>query len=355
MRLLYLRPPRTNRTLRPPFIECIVILVFLLLPFFLPFGATALAGGPKATVKENEYNFGPVPRGASLIHVFTIKNEGTEDLVIENVELMERFTTVRVLKAIPPGREGKITVTFETARFAGEFRTGVILSTNDPENPKVVFVIKGRVSDPIDVLPYSAVFLTSFRGETVERFLSIVNNVVEPLLIKEVRSEGESFHAELQTIRENMEYRLSVRSNPNAPPGKYKEILWLSTNNENIPRLKIIVNNYIKNEVYAFPEEIDLGTIRLEDLEKEAGMEGVLSQTVLVKHREAKDFTIQVEHDLPFIKVSQTPASGSDTYRLDIVPRKEKLTKGKIGGVIRVRTNDEDVPELTIPVVGEIL
>jgi hypothetical protein len=306
-------------------------------------------------VKESEYDFGSVPRGASVIHVFTIKNEGTEDLVIENVELMERFTTVRVLKTIPPGGEGKITVTFETVRVGGEFRTGVILSTNDPENPKIVFVMKGRVSDPIDVLPYSAVFLTSFRGESAERSLSIVNNDIEPLFIKEVRSEGESFHAELQTIRENMEYRLSVRSNPHASPGKYKEILWLSTNNEKIPRLKIVVNNYVKNEVYAFPEEIDLGTIRLEDLEKVAGMERVLSQTVLVKHREAKDFKIQVEHDLPFLKVSQTPASGSDTYRLDIVPRKEKLTKGKIGGVIRVRTNDEDVPELTIPVVGEIL
>jgi hypothetical protein len=355
MGLFYSTPPRINLTTRPPFVKSIVIPVFLLLLLFLPFGATALAGGPKAVVEGNEYDFGSVRRGASVIHVFTIKNEGTEDLVIEDVELMERFTTIRVLKAIPPGREGKITVTFETVRFAGEFRTGVILSTNDPENMKVVFVMKGRVSDPIDVLPYSAVFLTSFRGETAERSLSIVNNDVEPLLIKEVRSEGESFHAELLTVRENMEYRLSVRSNPNASPGKYKEILWLSTNNENIPRLKIVVNNYIKREVYAFPEEIDLGTIRLEDWENVDGMERVLSQTLLVKHREAKDFTIQVEHDLPFFNISQTPASGSDTYRLDIVPRKETLTKGKIGGVIRVRTNDEDVPELTIPVVGEIL
>ena len=355
MHLLSPIPPRTDRILRPLSVDCIVILVFLLLPLFLPFGATALAGGPRATVKENEYDFGLVPRGASVLHVFTIKNEGTEDLVIENVELMERFTTVRVLKAIPPGREGKITVTFETTRFAGEFRTGVILSTNDPENPRVVFVMKGRVSDPIDVLPYSAVFLTSFRGETAERSLYIVNNDVEPLLIKEVRPEGKSFHAELQTIRENMEYRLTVRSNPDAAPGKHKEIIWLSTNSEKIPRLKVVVNNYIKNEVYVFPEEIDLGTIHLEDLEKVVGMERVLSQTVLVKHREAKDFKIQVEHDLPFIKVSQTPESGSDTYRLDIVPRKEKLTKGRIGGVIRVQTNDEDVPELTIPVIGEIL
>jgi hypothetical protein len=355
MRFFSPTPPRTDRTIRPLFVEWIVILVFLLLLLFLPFGAIALAGGPRATVKENEYDFGSVPRAASISHAFTIKNEGTEDLVIENVELMERFTTVRVLKTILPGREGKITVTFETVRFGGDFRTGVILSTNDPENPKVVFVMKGRVSDLIDVLPYSAVFLTSFRGETVERFLTIVNNDVEPLLIEEVRSEGESFRAELQTVRKEMEYRLWVRSSPDAAPGKYKEILWLSTNNEKIPRLKIVVNNYIKNDVYAFPEEVDLGTIRLEDLEKMAGMERMLSQTLLIKHRGAEDFRIQVEHDLPFLKVSQTPASGRDTYRLDIVPRKDKLTRGKIDGLIRVRTNDKNVPELVIPVVGEIL
>ena len=354
---MYLLPPilpRSDRSTLPLFVDCTILPVFLLTVLILPFGITAQAGGPKAIIEKNEFDFGPVPRGESITHVFTIKNKGAENLVIENVELMERFTTVRVLKSFPPGREGTITITFDTTRFAGKFRTGVILSTNDSENPNVTFVIKGRVSDPIDIFPYSAVFLTSFRGETAERSLSIVNNDVKPLLIKEFRSEGKSYHAELQTIRVNMEYRLKVRSKPDALPGKYKEILWLTTNNEKFPRLKIVVNNYIKNEIYAFPQEIDLGTIRLEDLGKGKGMEKFLSQTVLVKHREDKKFKIKVAHNLPFIDVSQTPASGSDTYRLDIVPLKEKLVKGKIDGVIQVRTNDKDVPEMTIPVIGEI-
>jgi len=354
MYLLPSIPPRSDQTIRPLFIDCIGLLFFLICPLFLPSEATVHAGEPKATIEKKEFDVGPVPRGKSVNHVFTIKNEGTEDLVIKNVELIERFTTVRILKSIPPGREGKITITFEPTRFAGEFRTGVILSTNDSENPNVTFVMKGRVSDPIDVFPYSAVFLTSFRGETAERSLSIVNNDVKPLLIKELRSEGKSFHAELQTIRGNMEYRLLVRSKPDVLPGKYKEIIWLTTNNEKIPRLKIVVNNYIKNTIYAFPQEIDLGTIRLEDLGKGTGMERFLSQTVLVKHRDDKNFKIKVEHDLSFIDVSQIPASGSNTYRLDIVPIKEKLKKGKIDSVIQVRTNDKDVPELTIPVIGEI-
>ena len=76
----------------------------------------------------------------------------------------------------------------------------------------------------------------------------------------------------------------------------------------------------------------------------------------MVKRREGKsgDFQILLQHDIPFIQIKKEPESGSDTYRLDITPIMEKMKPGKIDAFIRVKTNDKEVPELKIPVVGEV-
>jgi hypothetical protein len=45
----------------------------------------------------------------------------------------------------------------------------------------------------------------------------------------------------------------------------------------------------------------------------------------------------------------------SETYILEISLIPEKLVPGKFEGFIRVKTNDKQVPELKIPVVGEVI
>ncbi|MGZ6292779.1 MAG: hypothetical protein ACXWMK_11395, partial [Syntrophales bacterium] len=61
-----------------------------------------------------------------------------------------------------------------------------------------------------------------------------------------------------------------------------------------------------------------------------------------------------LEQALTFLNIKKDPESGSETYNIDVSLIPEKMTRGKIDSFIRVRTNDKVVPEIKIPVRGEI-
>jgi hypothetical protein len=148
---------------------------------------------------------------------------------------------------------------------------------------------------------------------------------------------------------------------PEAGLGKTTEPLIIVTDHPQFPEIKIPVNIYVKGDVYSFPEAVDWGKLHLNKLvsrkKKNRNLEQSLMQSILVKRRPGKgtDFQITIQHGIPFIAIQKTPDRDSDTYRLDITPILEKMKPGKIDTFIKVKTNDKDVPELKISVVGEVL
>jgi hypothetical protein len=50
----------------------------------MAFGQTS-AGAPKIAIKQTEYSFGEVKKGANVSHTFVFKNEGLSDLEIKRV------------------------------------------------------------------------------------------------------------------------------------------------------------------------------------------------------------------------------------------------------------------------------
>ncbi len=62
--------------------NCLTILSLLLA---LTAGALAQDKAPRLVVETAEHNFGKVKEGVKVSHTFTLKNEGTADLLIEGV------------------------------------------------------------------------------------------------------------------------------------------------------------------------------------------------------------------------------------------------------------------------------
>ncbi|HEX4946369.1 MAG TPA: DUF1573 domain-containing protein [Blastocatellia bacterium] len=60
--------------------HCLTILLLL-----LAIPVIAQEKAPKLVVEAFEYDFGKVKENTKASHTFTIKNEGTADVVIENV------------------------------------------------------------------------------------------------------------------------------------------------------------------------------------------------------------------------------------------------------------------------------
>jgi hypothetical protein len=95
-------------------------------------------------LKETEYNFGKIPQGKPVTHVFDVFNSGTTPLKLVNVVASCGCTTPEWEKdkAVPVGGSTKITVGYNAAA-EGAFTKQITITYN--ENQVKVITIKGEV------------------------------------------------------------------------------------------------------------------------------------------------------------------------------------------------------------------
>jgi hypothetical protein len=108
----------------------------------------ATAGNPiKAeplVFKESEYDFGKIPQGKPVTHVFEVSNVGPAPLKISNVQASCGCTTPEWEKdkEIPSGSSTKITVGYNAAA-EGVFTKYITVTYGDGQSKQIV--IKGEV------------------------------------------------------------------------------------------------------------------------------------------------------------------------------------------------------------------
>jgi len=95
-------------------------------------------------MKELEYDFGRIPQGKPVTHIFTVENTGKDSLSISNVQASCGCTTPEWErnKAVAPGEKTKITVGYNAAA-EGAFTKYITILYNGTLSKQVT--IKGEV------------------------------------------------------------------------------------------------------------------------------------------------------------------------------------------------------------------
>lgn len=118
-----------------------VFLLFLLVAAFATGHAQTAADALE--VKELTYDFGSIPQGKPVYHVFQIVNKGTAPLKLDNVQASCGCTTPEWSKdSIAPGATDKIKVGYNAAA-EGHFEKTVTVSYNGNSTKQII--IKGDV------------------------------------------------------------------------------------------------------------------------------------------------------------------------------------------------------------------
>ena len=96
------------------------------------------------SVKEDVYDFGKIPQGKPVHHIFNVTNIGKEPLKIANVQASCGCTTPEWDKenAIAVGQDGKITVGYNAAA-EGAFTKFITITYNETGSKQIT--IKGEV------------------------------------------------------------------------------------------------------------------------------------------------------------------------------------------------------------------
>jgi hypothetical protein len=105
--------------------------------------ATAADDG-SLTLPEREYDFGKIPQGKPVVHVFEVVNNGRDSLHIMNVQASCGCTTPEWdrQKVQAPGEKTKITVGYNAAS-EGVFAKQITITYNGTQTKQLV--IKGEV------------------------------------------------------------------------------------------------------------------------------------------------------------------------------------------------------------------
>jgi hypothetical protein len=115
-------------------------------PALAPAPADTPVKGPRITVEPESFDFGKALQNKTLTKEFSIRNFGTEDLVIENVETTCGCTAaIPETKVIKPGGSTALRVELQTRTANGKLERAVNIRSNDPRKVYSVKVLANVV------------------------------------------------------------------------------------------------------------------------------------------------------------------------------------------------------------------
>lgn len=101
---------------------------------------------PKFSIDKNEKDFGEKAIGSVVEDIFTITNNGKNDLEILTLRSQCSCTQASIdKKIIKKGETANLKVTFDLLGHAGNLQKPVTIYTNDPQNPTFDILLKAKL------------------------------------------------------------------------------------------------------------------------------------------------------------------------------------------------------------------
>jgi hypothetical protein len=264
---------------------------------------------------------------------------------------------------VPPGQEGKIELAVEhTDGLVGEVSKAAGVSTNDPKNPNFSLTLRARFTTPgapppppplnpnpaLTVEPGDHFITSVLAGSTSSNNFYLYNPQAKPIHVKKVVPGGDDFTATLQTLEDGKRYQLVVASNPALKPGHYKQTLKVLTDSAAQPEVAIEIDFTVYPKVFASPASITMPA-----LPATSDLSAINWPMIYVRKVREQGLKIKsYSSTLPFIKLELLTENEGQVYKIRLTLDTSKIKPGEFKGMVRIETNDPDVPVIEIPVQG---
>lgn len=299
------------------------------------------------------HDFGKVVQGARVEHAFAVENGGTADLVLDRVEPAKGVEVEAFDRVVPAGGRGQIRVAFDTTDIQGQGQLAVRVQTNDPETPRTVLALKGRVVSLLELTPKDRIyFLSKVRGEGGQEKLILIHHGKGPVALREVTSDSPHIRAQARPLEPGRRYEIAVALDPETPAGRHEATVTLATDRPDQPAVKIPVRALVEEAVSARPGRVSFGRLGAGALDNEILRR---RQILVVRHRGSGFQVLGAEASLPWLEVRVEPKETGKSYLVSVSMVAEKAPRGEIRGRLTIRTNDPAFPRLELPIQGSIL
>jgi hypothetical protein len=323
---------------------------------------------PKVVVDKDSYDFGAMDFQTAGEHDFVFRNKGAGPLRLTKGETTCKCTLANLDTAdVLPGALTKVTVKWTPKAAAESFSQTAAILTNDPEHPRVVLRVSGRVTSRTRVVPSELVFPRITAGDEVTGSVRVYgfraedkfavtgfqlsdkvwakffNVQIKPLAAALVKAEPDA--------KAGWEIRVVVK--PGLPVGPFRQRIQALTNVRELAAVEIPIQGTVTSDITIAGPGFDdnlgvlmIGTIGREGTERrlQITVRGPSSQAVKFDAEEVFPSYLQVKVGKPMElsggTVSMTPVTigipaesaagdfmGSDVARLARVTLKTHLPK----------------------------
>lgn len=199
------------------------------------------AGAPKVSVSETSHDFGKVVEDQALTYTFEIKNSGGQPLQIEDVDPDCACTVPDYDETIPPGGQGKVTLTIKPFTVLNKFRKKAVVTTNDPSHGEATLVLTGVVTPLIEVQPGNIIRFLGDPREPKESQVRFISHLSGPWEIKDFRTNiPDKIEVKVKAEEPGRVYVLEVK-NRVQEGGRYTGLIEVFTTSKERPRMIVRV------------------------------------------------------------------------------------------------------------------
>ena len=219
----------------------------ILLPFFIltTISAVNSHAAQCISISRPGYEFGTIPQGQKVEHVFIVKNNGDMPLFIKGIRPSCGCTAAQASSlVIQPGKTSEIKVTFNSANFFGAIHKTIAVESDDPKTPVSTLSLNGSVIEEIAVNPRQINLGVLKSGNAKAITLSVVNNGKQTVRLLSVKSPMPQIYVKpsISVIKPGETATINV----SASPQKNDRMLsgYISIMTDNPAKTEIIIPVY---------------------------------------------------------------------------------------------------------------
>jgi hypothetical protein len=265
---------------------------------------------------------------------------------------------------IPPGGQGKVTASIDSARFKGPISKSVTLYSNDPAKERTILSLKAEILVAIDVRPRDRVIL---RGKVAEQ---------EPTVLQLVASDGQAFDIlavekrsddlEISIVpapalqgekapkkpKLNKEavasghsaYEMTVKVSPTAKPGRMADRIRLTTTHPKMAAIDVSVSGKLDGDLTVQPE-------RLFFLSSRGGTAAQRQELTLAKRPKGGLEVKSVTTTDATFEAKVIPVSEGKEYKIEVLRTADAIGTQSQAQLV-IMTNDPLQPRIEVPLLA---
>jgi hypothetical protein len=142
-------------------------------------------------------------------------------------------------RAIPPGGEGKVTLTINLKNFQGSVRKSATIVSNDPQNPLITLNIHGAVRPHIEIRPANLVQFRGTQERPLEKSVDLITTSHPFKILRIENTLGEKIAYQMETIVKERHYRIKIMNRQKME--SYSGMIKCYTNHPQKPEIQILI------------------------------------------------------------------------------------------------------------------